>query len=366
MHSTTRRLIGVSIAAAVASTLLIGAPSATAAGSARLAATSTDKATIGLFGEQDATYDGVYRQSLALIALDTADARVPAASVRWLKRQQCPNGRFPSFRADLDAPCGVGDSNATALATIAFKRLGEGSAARDSVNWLLDQQTRSGGWEYSTGWGPDSNSTGLVLQALIAMNIDPATVAKRRTGPEFLRTLQLDCSSEAIDDRGALDYQSQTSLVANNYATSQATQALAGSTLPVEPASADGALPAFTCPPEGTRPAAAATAAGYLGRTISANEGGIPGDFGPGTDLNSTANAVLSLVAAGYGAEQITSAMGTLETNATVFTRDAGDAVRPAAAAALVLTAYATSGDPRSVGGLNPVRDILQSRTLAG
>ncbi len=365
MHSTTRRIVGTTIAAAVASSLLIGAPNAGAAGTAQRAATSTDKATIGLFGQQDATYDGVYRQSISLIALDTAGARVPAASVRWLKRQQCDNGRFPSFRADLTAACGVGDSNATALATIAFKRLGEGGAARDAVNWLLDQQTGSGGWEYSTGWGPDSNSTGLVIQALIAMNIDPATVAKRHTGPEFLRGLQLRCSAD-VADRGALDYQDETPLVANNFATSQATQALAGSTLPVEPAVAAGTLPALACPKEGTQPSASAVAAGYLGRTISDNEGGIPGDFGPGTDLGSTANAVLSLVAAGYGSEQVASGMTTLATNAVAFTRDAEDAVRPAAAAALVLAAYATEGDPRSVGSTNPVRDILDSRTLAG
>jgi hypothetical protein len=360
MHSTTRRIVGATIAAAVGSTLLLGAPSATAA------PTSTDKAAIGLFGQQDPTFDGVYRQSLSLIALDTAGANVPAASVKWLLRQQCDNGRFPSFTDLVGQRCGVGEGDATALATIALKRVGERAAARDAMNWLIGQQTRSGGWEFNAGFGPNSNTTGLAVQALIAMNIDPTTVKTEATGLQFLRTLQLSCSTDTAADRGALDFVKNSPLAANNYATSQATQALAGTPLPIEPASADSSLPAFTCPRDGAQPSRSAVAAGYLGRTINDNEGSIPSGFSPGPDLNSTANAVMSLVAAGYGSDQITAAMLTLEANAVDFTRDDSDAVVPGAAAALVLAAHATSGDPRSVGATNPVRGIRQSRTLAG
>ena len=359
MHSTTRRILGITIAAAVASGFLLSAPQAIAA------PTSTDKAAIGLFGQQDATYDGVYRQSLSLIALDTAGAKVPAASVKWLLRQQCDNGRFPSF-TNLVGKCGVGDGDATSAATIALKAVGERAAARDAINWLIGQQTSSGGWEYNAGFGPNSNTTGLVIQAMIAMGIKPATVKTQATGPQFLRSLQLGCSTDVAAERGALDYVKNTPLAPNDYATAQATQALAGATLPVEPATTDSALPALTCPKVDVQPSAAAAAAGYLGRTIDANAGSIPSGFSPGPDLNSTANAVLSMVAAGYGSDQITSAMATLETNAVDFTRDDVDAVVPAAAAALVLAAHATSGDPRSIGTTNPVRDILDSRTLAG
>ena len=363
MHSTTRQMVGLTVAAAAASSLLLSVPSATAADSARLAAAPNDKSTIGLFGAQDPTYDGVYRQSLSLIALDTAGARVPASSVKWLLRQQCDNGRFPAY-TDLAGKCGVGDGDATSMATIALRAVGERAAARNALNWLISQQTRSGGWKYNATFGPNANTTGLVVQAMLAMNIDPTTVARRNTGLDYIRSVQLRCSSDAAD-RGALDYVRETPLVANNFATSQATQALAGASLPVEPRVVRAKLPALTCPKAGAQPGAAAAAAGYLGRTIKDNEGGIPGDFGPGTDLGSTANAVLSLVAAGYGSVQISSAMVTLETSAPVFTRDV-EGVRPAAAAALVLAAHATRGDPRSVGTTNPVRDILDSRTLAG
>ncbi len=363
MHTTARRLLSATTAAAVATALLLTAHSADASSAAK-AATSTDQALIGLFGEQDPTYDGVYRQSLSLIALDAAGARVPKASVKWLLRQQCANGRFPSY-SDLAGKCGVGEGDSTAVATIALKRVGERSAARAALGWLLKQQTPSGGWEFNTGFGPNANTTGLAVQAMIAMNVKPSTVKTDHSGPQFLRSLQLRCSAP-VASRGALDYQAQDPLAANDYATAQATQALAGTSLPVEPSAVRKGLPSLTCPRDGAQPSPSAAAAGYLGRTIKLNDGSIPSSFGPGADLGSTANTVLSLVASGVGGNQANAAMLTLESNATTFTRDGSDAVLPASSAALALTAHATSGDPRSVGATNPVRDILSSRTLAG
>jgi hypothetical protein len=363
MHANARRLFSITAATAVAGALVLTAPSALAAPSPR-AATSTDKAAIGLFGEQDPTYDGVYRQSLSLIALDAAGARIPKASVKWLLRQQCGNGRFPSY-TDLTGKCGVGEVDSTAMATIALKRIGERRAARAALTWLVRQQTDAGGWEFNAGFGPNANSTGLAVQAMIAMKVDPTASETDRNGLQFLRSLQLRCKADAAS-RGALDYQPQEPLTANDFATAQATQAMAGSSLPVRPAATRAMRPALTCPKDGSQPSPSAVAAGYLGRTISAHDGAIPGVFGPGPDLGSTANAVMSLVAAGYGTGAIAKAVSTLETNAASFTRDPSDAVLPASAAALALTAHATGGNPRSFGGTNPVRDILDSRTLAG
>ena len=358
LHRTGRLIAGVGTALAVAAGLA-GLP-ATAS-----AATSTDPAYIGLFGSQDPTFDGVYRQSLALIVLDAAGATVPEPSVKWLKRQQCGNGSFTSFRADLTAKCGAKDSNATALAAIAFKRLGEGKLAHSAIDWLIANQDRSGGWEYTAGWGPDSNSTGLVIQALIALKIDPATVSTRRSGPEFLQRLQLDCDSPDAPTRGALDYQYESPLVANDFATAQATAALAGSTLPVKPKTLSDQLPAFTCP-TGDQPTPAGAAAGYLGRVIDDHSGFVPGFDGVTPDYGGTANAVMSLVAAGYGANEVADATTVLEGVAPSYSRDEADEVLPASASALALVAIATDGDPRSFGGTNPVRDIQQSRTTKG
>jgi hypothetical protein len=364
LQATARsgRIAGVTaVAAAIAMTgAVVVAPSAASA------ATSTDPARVGLFGSQDPTYDGVYRQSLSLIVLDAADANVPTPAVKWLKRQQCGNGSFTSFRSDLDAACGPKDSNATALAVIAFKRIGERKHARQAINWLIDQQKRSGGWEYTAGWGEDSNSTGLAIQALIAMKVDPRTVAKNKTGLAYLRSLQLDCDNGPAADRGALDYQKipEVPLAANDFATAQATAALAGSTLPVQPHKVSTQRPAFTCD-DAPQPSAAAAAAGYLGRTIKATGGYIP-SFDDSPDYGSTANAVLSLVAGGYASNQIEEATDTLKGVAADYSRGGKGKVLPASAAALGLVAIATGGDPRHFGGTNPVRDLLQSRTTRG
>ena len=362
-HRTTRRLAGIAAATAlsVVGTLVVLPTTSAVAG------TSTNPNRIGLFGSQDPTYDGVYRQSLALIVLDAADANVPAPAVKWLNRQQCDNGSFMSWRTNLAAKCGPKDSNATALAATAYKRLGMGKRARAAIDWLISQQRPNGGWEYTAGWGTDSNSTGLVVQALIAMNIDPANVVKNgKSGLDYLPRLQLDCNSETVADRGALDYQKLDGvpLAANDFATAQATAALAGASLPVQPNEATTDWPTFTCDTD-PQPTPAGAAAGYLGRTIDGTGGYVP-TWDAKPDYGSTANAVLSLVASGYASNQIDEATSTLAAVAAEYTRDDSNKLLPASSAALGLVAIATDGNPRSFGGVNPVMQLLNSRTTAG
>jgi hypothetical protein len=330
------------------------------------AATRPDPARSGLYGVQDPTYDGVYRQGLTILALTAAAAAVDRSAVRWLRRQQCGNGRWTSFRQDLSARCGPGDSNATAMAVMALHALGRKAAPQRGLDWLVADQLPGGGWEYSKGWGADGNSTGLAVQALVAMGVDPGTVANGGTGPEFLASLQLGCGS-AVADRGALAYQPAVPLVADTFATSQATQALAGSALPVPGAAGSTELPELVCPPARGRLAVvvdpAATAAGYLGRRLQTYDGLFPPAFGTDPDYGSTANAVLSLVAAGFGADQVALAMTALERDARMFVLGGRGNVRPAAASLLVLAERATDGHPRQVDGLNLVRLLKRSLT---
>lgn len=356
MHFRLRWFTGALTAAAVTGGLLLTAPDPAAS-----AATSDDPARTGLFGGQDPTFDGVYRQSLSLIALDASGARAPLSAVKWLLRQQCPNGKFTSFRADLSEPCGKYDSNATALAVMALKAVGEGRAARTSLDWLLGKQLRNGGWEYSPGWGADASSTGYAVQAMVAMGVKPHTVSRGATGPQYLRSVQLRCGHDPAQERGALTYLG----TADAFSTVQATPALAGEALPVAARTVKNRLPALSCPRDGNQPSASAVAAGYLGRVIDDNAGTVPG-FGGGPDFGNTANAVLSMVAAGFGAQQVDAAMAALEANAADYTRDDAEQVVPGAAALVVLAELATAGSPRDVGGLDLVRDILRSRTRAG
>ena len=100
----------------------------------RLQATMrTSGADAGLFGVQDPTFDGDFRQGLSFAAF-FRPRRVPTASqgdrpaVRWLRRQQCDDGSFMSYRAHLDQPCAPDpvtfaavDTNSTSLAVLGLQ-----------------------------------------------------------------------------------------------------------------------------------------------------------------------------------------------------------------------------------------------------
>ena len=113
-----------------ASSLLLLAP----AGAATAPATpesATAPVPVGLFGSADPTYDGVFRQSLSLLAFVAAGQTPPSDAVTWLLEQQCADGGFEPFRADVAVAC----------------------TASDPVNYT----------------GEDTNSSGLAAAALIAV-----------------------------------------------------------------------------------------------------------------------------------------------------------------------------------------------------
>ena len=59
---------------------------AAAAGGVLLSATPALAADGGLYGKGDPTYDGVYRQSLSILALEATGRAVPKRALKWLKR----------------------------------------------------------------------------------------------------------------------------------------------------------------------------------------------------------------------------------------------------------------------------------------
>lgn len=360
MHKQLHRLAGAATALALAlGSLVLPALSGSAAA-------APDPSVVGLYGRTDPTYDGVYRQGLAILALHDVGVGPARPAVRWLLRQQCANGRFTSYRADLSSPCGAADSNATSMAVMALDAVGEHRAARAGARWLVDHQAVGGGWRYTAGWRPDANSTGLALQALLSVGIRPGSVSHGGTGLDFLRSLQLGCGSDAAD-RGALDYQAEAPLVANDYATAQAAQALARTALPVEPRTGETVLPVASCLPAraADAPRARRLAAGYLGRLLRDNGGLVPPAWGDSPDYGSTANAVLALVASGYGADQVTSATAALEAHARAYVTTAGATghrqLVVSSASLLVLVEQATGGDPRDAGGIDLVARITGS-----
>ena len=71
---------------------------AAAAGGVLLSATPALAADGGLYGKGDPTYDGVYRQSLSILALQDTGRTVPKAALNWLQDQQCSDGGFTAPR----------------------------------------------------------------------------------------------------------------------------------------------------------------------------------------------------------------------------------------------------------------------------
>ncbi len=194
----------------------------------------------GRFGVQFPTYDGVYRQGLALAALSVVTPRpasiTPATgqtiadvpAVAWLRDQQCSDGAWMAYRATTTESCiedpatwTFKDSNGSAMAALGLTAVGA-TAPVDPSTWLTSVRGDDGGWgAFPAGatTPSDANSTGLVIAALKALGHDPDESAYAA-----LRSFQLgDTAAEA--DRGAFSYQASDHSP-NSYATLDAVTAL--------------------------------------------------------------------------------------------------------------------------------------------
>ena len=348
-----RRIIVAAAAAATLTTAVATAPPATAAPSA----------TTGLYGAADPTYDGVFRQSLAILGLAANDLTPPATAVAWLLGQQCSDGSFQAYRADLTQPCAPADpvnftgpdTNSTALALMALMALDDrrvglppatasriDTAARKAGSWLRKQQNTDGGWPYFAGGASDANSTGLSLSGILSQA--PSTrIPAYRKAARFLGSVSASCA-----DGGGLAYQAGSKV--DGSATAQGLIGLVGP-LPVSgPRQLGVGAPCTNT--------AKAKATSYLAAAL-APTGALPSSLGSGPDYASTANAVLGLVAAGQGRVAVAKATATLKANAKAFVTP--DGTSPGAAGLLLMVAEATGSKATSFGGLNLVRTLNAS-----
>ena len=342
-----------------ASVIAIPTDSAQAAGPP-----STD---IGLYGSTDPTYDGVYRQSLAILGLTSAGQAPDERAVAWLLAQQCADGAFTAYRADIAAPCDpkAEDENATALAVQALVALGKPTTT--AVAALRRFQLGDGGFYDSAAFGPpasDANSTGLALAAFTAVGVDPATVTKNgANGDAFLRSVQLDCT--AANGAGAFDFQPEKTLVANDFATVQALLGQLGKSLPVAaapPAGPPNFVPACNGPTDRRTSADAAVA--YLATRLTATKGAIPAVGGKGTDWTTTSFAVIDVVASGAGLAPIGPALDALRAGADSYAHGGGVA-QAGALGTLLLVAHATATDPHNFGSIDLVAELAASERTA-
>jgi LPXTG-motif cell wall-anchored protein len=192
----------------------------------------------GVFGTADATFDGAFRQGLALLALDAVGI-ANAAGTAWLADQQCDDGLWTAFRADTSVACPPvdpsaftgPDTNSTALAVAALHAHGVDGPAATGATALDSVRNAAGGWGYlaRSDQATDANSTGVVLLALRAVDGAPDAA-----GVAALLHLQVGCTADPLD-RGGIAFQPAPggALAPDALATAQATPALAGAVLPL-------------------------------------------------------------------------------------------------------------------------------------
>jgi len=227
---------------------------------ARLLATArtagTDK---GLFGAAEPTFDGAFRQGLALAALKSAnvpasDPRV-ASAIAWLTKQQCANGLWEAYRAKPATPCAAAnpktftgpDTNSTAWAVEGLADWGKFPKQATVLASLRAVQSKDAGFPFvaAKNQASDPDSTALVIQALLSERSAPTSAQWKkgtRTPYTALASSQLDCHSS---DFGAFTFPG--SAAANLFATVQSVPAMAGKKLPVPPSSSSVVLGLTPC-----------------------------------------------------------------------------------------------------------------------
>jgi hypothetical protein len=210
----------------------------------------------GLFGSSDPTFDGAFRQGLALMALANQGIS-NAAGVAWLKDQQCSDGGWESYRSDTTTPCPAPDpedftgpdTNSTALAVEALVATGA-SFPSHPTSFFESSQNSDGGFAFigTSGQSSDPDSTGLVIQALVALGqlTNPAfTQPGGLTPPVALASFQLGCSSPKAD-RGAYVFPGVDG--PNLLATLQAVPGAAEVAFPLTAQTLQPGLPRLKCP----------------------------------------------------------------------------------------------------------------------
>ncbi|MGW3105146.1 prenyltransferase/squalene oxidase repeat-containing protein [Streptomyces sp. NPDC001100] len=312
----------------------------------------------GLYGTSDPTYDGVWRQSLALLAQDAVGVQPADKAVAWLAGQQCANGAFAAFRADPGKACDAKvmvDTNSTAVAVQALSTLTVSYDAQvaKAVKWLKSVENTDGGWGYSPGGASDANSTAVVMGALGDAGVTVPNIRKDGKSPyDALRKLALPCDDGT--DAGAFAYQpdKKGKLFANADATAAAVLGMSGQSL-AGSRQDDAGSPAKCEKPGADPEQSAINGAAWLAEAMAKDghlTSALPGAK-PRPDYGNTADAIVALSSLGLH-DQAAKPLRWLETHARSWAAQGG----PAAYAQLVFVATTAKGaDVHDFGGQNLV-----------
>lgn len=312
-------------------------------------------ATPGLYGAQDATYDGVYRHSLVILGLTAHGQKVPAGAVQWLMAQQCADGGFEPYRADTMKVCTQPDptnyvgeeTNSTASAAMALAAVGQKARATKALAYLRTAQNADGGFAYYVGGASDVNSTALAIMAFRANGIAAASVQKAgKHAYNFLAANMLGCSSTAP---GSFAFFGESS----DKATVQALVALR-STLPWK-----RATPVYdfwpACPTPTSSASLWSAAAFHTTKQLASNgfQIPIPAAWGGGSDTSDTAWAALGLLGSGRDLATTSSTMKTLRSAAKTYVVDKQGNPLAGRVALLLLVSAASGDSPQNFGGVD-------------
>ncbi|MFI6983366.1 prenyltransferase/squalene oxidase repeat-containing protein [Embleya sp. NPDC050154] len=313
---------------------------------------SVDKAQSGpvplaLYGRSDPTSDGVYRQSLAIMALASTDSQPAPTAIEWLLGQQCADGGFTAYRADPAAPCDAARENtvatATAIEALHALRTYDTRVAR-GVDWLRSKQLADG--SFATAPAPDATgdpaATAAAISAIVTAGRSPELLRspQGRTPTDALKATQSRCAAPE-PDRGA--FATRPGGPVDPTVTARSVLALGYGTQPAVPAPSIAVTP-LVCP--GAEPGRALAAQGGAAWLIAKLKAG-GNHFGGPSDFDATVAAVQALSATGHPAEA-GAAVDWLASGAK--TMAGSDPVR---LASLILAAKATNRTVTTFGGLD-------------
>lgn len=319
-------------------------PARTTAPVTKSAAPSATSAPTALYGRQDPSRDGVYRQSLAIAALASVDTAPAPAAVDWLLGQQCANGGFTAYRADPGVPCDPARedtvSTAAAIEALAALRTYDTQAAR-GAEWLRATQLADGSFAAVPGPAAvgDPTSTAAAISALVAARSDPELLRSPQgvTPTQSLIATQAGCAAPQ-------PVQGSFGPAPGDPLTSAwATLALAYGTRPTEAAASASVTP-LTCP--GAPASRVVSAQGGAAWLIGALRAGGDHAGGP-NDFDATTATVQALSATGHRAE----AGAALDWLAAGAKNMAGN--DPTRLASLLLAAQTTGRTVTTFGGLD-------------
>lgn len=169
----------------------------------------------GIFG--DAAPQNVTDQVWALMGLAAAYAPVPPEAVDWLEQAQLPDGSWDDgFGSYLDTtPLGL-----MALIASGYRTTDDTSVLL-ALDYLKSQQQPNGGWQTDWDTTTNANTTGVILQALLAAGKNP---------------MDTEWTEGSVNPRQALlDLQREDGAIGgdftNAYSTADAILGLAGQSL---------------------------------------------------------------------------------------------------------------------------------------